>query len=229
MEPLGALAIACVVGYLLGSIPFGLLASRMRGIDIRTVGSGNIGATNVYRALGWKIALVVFALDVSKGLIPAVIAKSLGLGADGALLAGIAAVFGHCLSPFLGFRGGKGIATTLGAALGSVPIIALCALGVFVLSMAATRIVSLSSLLAVPSTLLWGGIFGATRLQISVFAVLSAFIVIRHWANIGRLMKGTEPKLSIRAQREQPSDEPEVDRLAVDEDEEAPAGRGGGS
>ena len=195
-EPI-RLLLACLIGYALGSIPFGVYISRAFGIDILKVGSGNIGATNVYRVMGAKAALPVLILDIAKGLIPSLLALyAFNLTSDGALLAGIFAVIGHCLSPFLGFKGGKGIATTLGAALGVVPYVALSALGVFLVMLAITRYVSLSSIVAMATTLIWGIVFKSTPAQFAIYALLTLFVIYRHRANIGRLLRGEEPKIT---------------------------------
>ena len=195
-EPI-RLLLACLIGYALGSIPFGVYISRAFGIDILKVGSGNIGATNVYRVMGAKAALPVLILDIAKGLIPSLLALyAFNLTSDGAILAGIFAVIGHCLSPFLGFKGGKGIATTLGAALGVVPYVALSALGVFLVMLAITRYVSLSSIVAMATTLIWGIVFKSTPAQFAIYALLTLFVIYRHRANIGRLLRGEEPKIT---------------------------------
>jgi glycerol-3-phosphate acyltransferase PlsY len=180
--------------FLVGSIPFGYLLASARGIDLRTVGSGNIGATNVSRALGMRWGLVAFALDVGKGLAPAIVATSTIEGADQihALGAGAAAIFGHCLSPFLGFRGGKGVATGLGAVLGSSPVSGLLALAVFALMLAVSRIVSLSSLVAASSLVAIAAILREPLEVLTAYAVLTLFLVYRHIPNIRRLIAGTE-------------------------------------
>ncbi len=192
--------------YLLGSIPFGVLAARAKGVDLATVGSGNVGATNVHRALGIRWGLAVFALDVAKGLAPALCARLLFASpgvidppavADAGfwtLVAGIAAVVGHCASPWLRFRGGKGIATGLGAILGSSPLVGLCALGVFALLFVPTRVVSLSSLVAAASLIPFGIVWGDSGAVVTTYGALLAFVLFRHRANIERLWKGTEPK-----------------------------------
>src|SRR5438309_1342791 len=141
--------VALAVGaYLIGSVPVGYLVARAKGIDILHFGSGNIGATNVYRALGKWLGLMVFILDVAKGAVPAVVAYQASASQATAFWIGIAAVAGHCLSPFLKFRGGKGIATGLGAVMGSCPEVACCALAIFLVSLLVSRYVSLSSIIA---------------------------------------------------------------------------------
>lgn len=188
---------ALLVGaYLLGSIPFGVLIARARGVDIFSVGSGNVGATNVKRALGTGPALVVLVLDVLKGVIPAAAAWQFLGSQEWAFGVGLAAVAGHCLSPFLGFRGGKGIATGLGVLLGSAPLVALSALGVFLISMLVCRWVSLSSMLAAVAAVGFGFLYGCSPILIGFFAAMTAFLIFRHRSNIKRLIEGTEPKFS---------------------------------
>ena len=134
MSPLTAAGLALLLGFLLGSVPSGYIAGRARGIDIRTVGSGNLGATNVFRTLGWPAGVAVLAADISKGvlaawigltLIPAVVVRLPDLTG---LIAALGAVLGHSLSPWVGFRGGKGVATAAGAFLMLAPLPALAAL-----------------------------------------------------------------------------------------------------
>jgi acyl phosphate:glycerol-3-phosphate acyltransferase len=189
-------------GYLLGSIPVGVLVARSKGIDIQQVGSGNIGATNVSRALGKRAGLFVFALDVSKGFVPALIARVLlkeamwGLDAQVLwFMVGAAAVLGHSFTPWLRFRGGKGIATGLGMLLASSTIVALAAFGVFLLCMALWRYVSLGSILAVASLALFGWLMpGQSPQMVPLYILLFLFVLYKHRDNIGRLRQGTEPK-----------------------------------
>ncbi|MBV6457589.1 MAG: Glycerol-3-phosphate acyltransferase [Fimbriimonadaceae bacterium] len=219
--------VLAVVSYLLGSLPFGLWVAKARGIDITKVGSGNIGATNVSRALGIKAALVVFALDILKGFVPAMLARE---WYDSHLLAvsiGLLAVLGHSFSPFLKFRGGKGISTGLGAMLGGDPVRAAVALGAFLIVMIPTRYVSLSSIVAgfavATSALLMDVEVGLKVLYVA----LALFIVYRHRANIERLRNGTEPKFGAKKARDDaPPDESaaeEPDRQPLDEETEAKA------
>jgi len=192
------LAVLVVAAYIVGSFPFGAWISRLRGVDILAVGSGNIGATNVYRTLGPLIGVIVLVLDVAKGMAPTVIAR-LVLHEDGfyAFLPGLAAVLGHCSSPFLKFRGGKGIATGLGALLGATPLVALSALGVFVVCVATTRYVSLASIFAASSVVLFGFLYGDGPISVAIYGGLAVFIVYKHRGNIRRLMNGTERRFSL--------------------------------
>src|SRR5689334_13874075 len=115
------IAVYLALSYLIGAIPFGVIVARMQGIDIMSVGSKNIGATNVMRVLGKKWGIFVLLLDVAKGCVPALVVWKLTGSQEMSILSGLVAVLGHCVSPFLRFRGGKGIATGLGAMLGSMP------------------------------------------------------------------------------------------------------------
>ena len=185
-------------GYIVGSIPFGYLVARARGIDILQFGSGNIGATNVYRALGKWLGLLVFLLDVSKGMVPAAIAYSVTSSQGAAFSVGMAAVVGHCLSPFLKFKGGKGIATGLGAVFGSAPFVALGAFGIFLVMIVITRYVSLSSLVATAFIVPLGIIFHIDPNVNWALGLLTLFVLYRHVPNIKRLLAGSEPKFSLR-------------------------------
>lgn len=199
------LLLLVVVGYVIGGIPVGVLVARAHGIDIFKVGSGNIGATNVKRALGTKWAIFVFAMDVVKGVVPALAARFLIKGPVGPLdaevcwlVAGLGAVMGHCLSPFLKFKGGKGIATSLGAVVTAAPLVALSAFVVFVLVFTPTAYVSLASLIAAPSTLVFGSLYpGESPQMLPVYFAMTLFIVFRHRGNIRRLMNGTESKTHL--------------------------------
>lgn len=194
---------AIILGaYVLGSIPFGVLVARARGVDLFKVGSGNVGATNVNRALGRKWALLVFALDVLKGAVPALVARQELASSEWALAAGLAAIAGHCLSPFLRFRGGKGVATGLGMLLGSAPPVALSAFGLFLIAMLVWRFVSLASILAAASILPFGFVFGEPPLVLGTYAALAAFVIWRHRANVRRLRDGTESRFHWGQSRE---------------------------
>ena len=192
--------------YFLGAIPFGVIVARSHGVDILSFGSGNPGATNVGRALGSGWGSFVFILDVLKGAIPAVVARSFITGTLHNLpdqlwwfLIGAAAILGHCLSPFLGFKGGKGIATSLGAGAGAAPWVALPAFGLWIILFKITRYVSLSSLVAVVvAVILSATVPGQARELVPIFTLLAVFIFYRHRGNIRRLMDGTEPKYEGR-------------------------------
>lgn len=194
MHPNMAGSALTLAGYVVGGIPFGLLIARwVAGIDVREHGSGNIGATNVYRVVGWRAGLAVWCLDVSKGLVPVVAANLVGLQAGWQIAAGLAAVVGHSFSPFLRFRGGKGAATSLGVMLGVMWPVGLIAFGIWAAVIAVTRYVSLGTIIGAlsltPSTLL---IYPGDRSRL-IFAVgASALTIARHSSNIKRLLNGTE-------------------------------------
>ncbi|MEQ1823837.1 MAG: glycerol-3-phosphate 1-O-acyltransferase PlsY [Fimbriimonadaceae bacterium] len=180
--------------YLLGSVPVGFLVGKARGVDLREVGSGNIGATNTLRTLGKGPGYFVFACDVLKGVIPAVLAKLYFHSNDWGFFVGIAAVFGHALSPFLGFKGGKGIATGLGVLLGSVTLVGLSSFGLFLFVMAFCLIVSLSSVIAAAALPFWGLLYHESPIMIGALCVMGIYLVSRHRTNFERLRQGTEPR-----------------------------------
>jgi glycerol-3-phosphate acyltransferase PlsY len=196
---------AALGGYLLGSVPTGYLVAKGRGVDIRSVGSGNIGATNVFRALGVAAGVFVLLVDAVKGVVPVVAARLLWRGWDpsasaltaewAGLVAGFCAVLGHNYTCWLRFKGGKGIATSAGVLAALVPGAFLILLGVFAGVLLATRYVSLASIsaaLTLPFAV-WATA-GSLNL-IVVTAVLGALAVYKHKANIRRLLNGTENRL----------------------------------
>ncbi|HJP83627.1 MAG TPA: glycerol-3-phosphate 1-O-acyltransferase PlsY [Fimbriimonadaceae bacterium] len=196
---MGPLISLFVGSYLLGSIPFGVLVAKSRGIDIMSVGSGNIGATNVVRVLGKGPGYLVFFLDMLKGLIPALVARWLfPANQEYWFFAGMFAVIGHSLSPFLKFKGGKGISTALGMTVGSSPVVALIALGIFLAILFGSGYVSLASIFAVISTTPMSFLLRDSLWVTIGFAVLSVFVIYRHKANIVRLRNGTESKFIKR-------------------------------
>lgn len=205
--------------FLLGSIPFGYLIARAKGIDIRKVGSGNIGATNVNRALGSRLGLIVFALDVLKALIPVMVARQIvPQGVMGMpdqvswFLAGAAALLGHMFSPWLSFKGGKGIASGLGAIVGTTPLVGGLCFVIFALVTAPTRYISLGSIVAVIALpILTLVIPGQARELAIIYAVFAVFIVVKHKENIKRIQNGTESKFSFRAKG---SESDKIDKLA---------------
>jgi glycerol-3-phosphate acyltransferase PlsY len=192
------------VAYLLGSIPTGLLLARRAGIDPRRSGSGNIGATNVARSAGVRIGLATLAGDATKGALPVMAARWLGLGEPLAASAGVAAVIGHIAPIGLRFRGGKGVATALGALSVLAPWTAAACVAVFAGVAWRHRLVSLASILATitaPAVLLATGAPAATTTAMAVVAIL---IVLRHHENLRRLMAGTEPRLTLPKERAAP-------------------------
>ena len=183
------------LAYLCGSIPTGVLLSRRRGVDPRDIGSGNIGATNVTRAAGATAGLLTLAGDVAKGLVPVLVARGAGLAPAQVALVGLAAFIGHLYSCFLGFDGGKGVATGLGLLLGLAPVGALLDVLVFLAAVALGRYVSVASLLAAAVTTPLLIALGYARAIVVTGAVTSAFVAVRHRDNIRRLRFGTEPRV----------------------------------
>ncbi len=204
-------ALLAVGSYLLGSLPFGFIVARLCGIDITSVGSGNIGATNVARVLGWRLGFVVFFLDVGKGVVPPLVTVWLTGNHDVAVLMGVAAVVGHTFSPFLKFKGGKGVATGLGALVGSDPLVGGAIFGVFLLMFAFTRIVSLSSLVASACVIVLGLIAHQSWVFFAVFGPMIVYVFIRHRPNIGRLIRGEEPKLDLKKKMKENDEEDKKD------------------
>ncbi|HJV67287.1 MAG TPA: glycerol-3-phosphate 1-O-acyltransferase PlsY [Geomonas sp.] len=183
-----------VAAYLLGSIPTGLLLARALGVNIREAGSGNIGATNVYRTVGRKLGIMTLAGDCLKGVIPVVAAKTIGLPIVWIAAVGLAAFLGHVYTVFLGFKGGKGVATALGVFLATSPLSVMIALGIFVAVLYKWRFVSLASITAAAfiPVIVWA--VGGTREVIAMSVVIAAIVIFRHRENISRLMAGSESK-----------------------------------
>jgi glycerol-3-phosphate acyltransferase PlsY len=217
--------------FLAGSVPFGFLIARSRGIDIRKHGSGNIGATNVWRVMGPRWGSLCFLLDFLKGLVPSLVAGAVlrsswgsgvgeAWGAGGAtavwMSAAVGAVLGHMFTPWLGGKGGKGIATGFGALVGVWPVFtvgALAALVTWVLSVLATRMVGISSVLA--AIVLAGMVIGltfvpegapgwlwalrATGVHAGFAAALAGLVIVKHRGNLARTIRGTEPRIGRRS------------------------------
>ena len=201
-----------VAAYLIGAIPFGYLAGRVNGIDLREHGSHNIGATNAIRVLGKKWGIPVFLLDFLKGYVPLLLMK-LHLGGDATqfgvaemgwfMAMMLALVLGHTYTCYLGFKGGKGVATTAGCVMALSPSLCGVALGVWVLMMALTRYVSLSSMVAAVAMVLLGmyefwwadGVLGVPDMMlIGLLLLICILVIVKHRSNIVRLIHGTEPK-----------------------------------
>lgn len=184
----------CAAAFLLGAVPFGFLAGKLKGIDLRKEGSGNIGATNAWRVLGKGPATVIFLLDTLKGYLPVLIAHRLALDPAWVVGAGLSAILGHTFSPFLGFKGGKGVATSLGVLLGLSPMVALVATSFFALTVYLTRYVSLGSILAAAHQAVLFLLL-PHPLPYRLFGLLVAvFVIAKHRPNIERLRAGTESK-----------------------------------
>lgn len=242
--PTMSLLVAAIVvlAYLLGSVPFGLLVANSQGVDIRAVGSGNIGATNVWRTMGRKWGLLVFFLDAAKGWLAVVLAMWLAerwgwdvTGARGKVLAhehldasyaaiagALGCILGHNFPVWLKFKGGKGVATSLGVIVGMMPLASIIVLAIWALVLKVSRYVSLASLIGAASLPVvviglmflwprawWGAVEGWGAFQFSVFAAFA--VILRHRANIGRLMAGTELRFGSKKEAaEVEMDEPQA-------------------
>jgi len=194
------LALSLIAAYLIGSIPTAYLVGRAKGVDLRTVGSGNLGATNVFRTLGWKWGLFVYLSDMLKGVLPVLLlpgVAGVSAGWPWGVAFGVAAIFGHVRPIFLlGKGGGKGVATASGVFLALAPIPALCALVAFILVVAASRYVSLGSLvgaIVLPVALALQE--GALTPLVLVSATVAAFVFWTHRENISRLRRGEERRI----------------------------------
>jgi acyl phosphate:glycerol-3-phosphate acyltransferase len=205
------IATAAVVGYLLGSIPCGYLVARWHGVDIFTVGSRSPGATNVKRSVSKGAGNLVFALDFLKGLIAAAWVRVLPEPTANSVvwlgLTGMAAaVLGHCFSVFIKFRGGKGVATSLGGAIALMPWAALAGIAVWLALFLTTRYVSVASI-GLAATLPVVAYFQPGNVIVFVFALgVAVFVIVLHRANIGRLLLGTEHRFA-RKSGEKPADQ----------------------
>ncbi len=196
-----ATALWLLASYLLGATPTSYLAGRIaRGIDLRQHGSKNLGATNVYRLLGWGWAIPVALIDITKGAVPVAVFGSLsGGGAWAQVGCGVAAVLGHVFSPYVGFKGGKGVATAAGMFLALAPLAVAIALPVWGACLWITGYVSLSSMIAAASFPLWVHL-SRPEMPAAFWAAvaLAALIVYSHRANIRRLLRGTENRFRTR-------------------------------
>ena len=191
------LALTALLAYLLGSVPFGVLIARALGLgDLRRIGSGNIGATNVLRTGNKGAAAATLILDAAKGAV-AVLAARYFAGETASMVAGLAAFLGHLFPVWLGFRGGKGVATFLGVMLALAWPVGLACCATWAAVAAAARLSSLAALVAAVSAPMWLWLLGP-REAIWLGAALAALVLIRHHANIRRLIAGTEPRIGAK-------------------------------
>lgn len=189
-----ALILVAVLAYLLGSVPFGIVITRALGLgDLRKIGSGNIGATNVLRTGNKGAALATLLLDAGKGGIAVLIARAM-VGEDAAQLAALASFLGHLFPVWLGFRGGKGVATFLGTLLALAWPVGLAVCATWLVTALLTRISSLSALVAAASSALWLFVFNQGQM-LFLAVILTLLVYVRHWANLERIKAGTEPKI----------------------------------
>ena len=213
--PIPCYILTALGAYLLGSIPTGYLLAKARGVDIRTVGSGNIGATNVFRILGTPAGVAVLLADALKGWLSVVVLAPLLANAfypaAGPLarewfrvIAGISAILGHNYTCWLGFKGGKGIATSAGALVALVPWSLLIVLGVWVIVFALTRYVSLASIAAAFALPFATWLTGHNAVLIGLTTVMGLLAIYKHKSNIQRLLQGTEHRIGTRKEQQSP-------------------------
>jgi glycerol-3-phosphate acyltransferase PlsY len=191
-------AFAVIVGYLIGSVPFAHLLTRRRGIDLRSVGSGNVGATNVLRTIGVRPAVLAMCLDGVKGAVAVLLAERMAIGVTAPVVAGVASVMGHAYPVWLRFRGGKGVATAAGMFAVVAPVALALASAVFLVVVWITRYISVGSL---AGTVALVGLTAAGRhpLAVPAGAIAAAAVIIhRHRANLSRLFSGTEQRVGQR-------------------------------
>lgn len=196
-------ALILALCYLVGAIPFGVIMGRLRGIDIRQYGSGNIGATNVLRILGVGPAIVVFVLDAAKGYAAVAICTAMGLGQYIVVAGALLSIIGHTYSVFIKFKGGKAVSTSLGVIIGMNWLIAAIAFGIWCVLVAITRYVSVGSILAALSVpvmmIFWKSQHVPPTYQ-GLASLAALAIVIKHHANIKRLLSGTESRIGQKVE-----------------------------
>ena len=207
--PASAYILTALVCYFLGSIPTGFLVGKSKGIDIRTIGSGNIGATNVFRYFGTVAGIAVLLADALKGFLAVALVARLFWNAFGGsggplarewleIIAGVTAVLGHNFTCWLHFKGGKGIATSAGVLVGLVPYALLIIFGVWILVVSLTRFVSLASICASFSLPFATWLTGGSSTMIAITAAMTALAIYKHKSNIQRLLKGTESRIGTK-------------------------------
>ena len=214
--PISGYIATIVLAYLLGSIPTGFLVGKARGIDIRTMGSGNIGATNVFRYFGTVAGILVLAVDALKGFIAVALLTRLvwhAFGTSGTatdrealeIVAGLAAILGHNFTCWLRFKGGKGIATSAGVLVALVPYALLIILAVWIVVLGLTRFVSLASICASATLPFATWATGGSATMIGITAAMTTLAIYKHKSNIQRLVKGTETRVGKRGPARPPS------------------------
>ncbi|MDE1967912.1 MAG: glycerol-3-phosphate 1-O-acyltransferase PlsY [Alphaproteobacteria bacterium] len=193
--------VCAALSYVVGSIPFGLILTRFAGLgDVRQIGSGNIGATNVLRTGRKGLAAATLILDAGKGALAVAVAR--GFGDEFAAVAAVAAVVGHLFPVWLGFKGGKGVATSAGVLLAYNPPVALATIAMWLAIALLFRYSSLAALTAAVLAPLWAWLFGPrTALSVAIVGAIALLVVLRHASNIGRLMRGAESKIRLGRER----------------------------
>lgn len=198
MPDYGIEVLSLIAAYLLGAVPFGILAGRLKGVDIRAQGSGNLGATNVSRVLGRPWGTLVFALDALKGALPVLLVQRLVPGPAWAVGAGLAAILGHVFPVYLGFRGGKGVATSAGTLLALAPLATAAAFALWLTVVGLTRMISAGSLAAAAALPIAHFALGGDALVGALTVLVTLLVWLRHRGNIARILKGTESKLGMK-------------------------------
>lgn len=190
--------IFCIFAFFFGAIPWGYILGKAKGIDIRKTGSGNIGATNVMRTLGKKEAAITLLLDISKGFIPVMIVRLFPAYGENQFLlgsVGVLAILGHCFTPFLKFKGGKGVATSIGVLLAYTPLSGVITVIIWLITVKTTRISSLGALVSFTLLPLVVYILNYSYTAVGFASLFTIIIYLRHISNIKRLIKGVEPKI----------------------------------
>lgn len=188
----------CLMAFIFASIPWGYLIGKARGVDLRKTGSGNIGATNVLRTVGKKEALLTLMLDISKGFAPVFIVKLMPSYENDLFfigIVGICSILGHCYTPFLKFKGGKGVATSVGAILAYTPVVGLVTIFIWIVTFKIFHISSLGALLSFGLLPITVYLLGYSYEVVLFCIIVTSIIYLRHIPNIKRLLKGTEPKM----------------------------------
>ncbi len=190
-----------LAAYLLGSVPTGYILGRLAGVDVRKAGSGNVGATNVARVVGKTRGALTLIVDVGKGWLAVFVARQLEMSLLCVTLVGIAVFLGHLYPIFLRFHGGKGVATALGVFLALAPGATLVLIGIFALTVAASRVVSLGSMSAALAAPVVFWLLGLPPMVVAMGGAIALMIIWRHRSNIQRLLAGTEPKFGLANSR----------------------------
>ncbi len=193
------ISLLIIFSFILGSVPFGVIIARIRGVNLKKVGSGNIGATNVLRALGKRSAAATLLGDMLKGTAAVLAAKFLSMGPDYEGIMGIAAILGHNFSIFLKFKGGKGVATGIGVLLSYSPKIAILTIIIWLIVVLIARYSSLGAIVSFGLLPVNIFLFDFSQSKLIISAVIALLILARHSGNIKRLIKGTEKKIGERA------------------------------